>query len=135
LERHSRAFSRLVASLPPVRHVAIVGGGLFPRTALVLQRILPAAEITIIERSAANIRSARPYVNGNVRWVEASYGPELCDGVDLLVVPLAFAGDRTDFYADPPARAVAVHDWIWRRRGQGFVVSIPLLKRLNLVRR
>jgi hypothetical protein len=134
LERHTRAFSRLVASLPPIRRVTIVGGGLFPRTALVLQRVLPAAEITIIERSAANIRSACAFVDGNVHWVEASYGPELCDGVDLLVVPLAFAGNRALFYADPPARAVAVHDWIWRRRGEGVVVSIPLLKRLNLVR-
>ena len=34
-----------------------------------------------------------------------------------------------------PARAVAVHDWIWHRRGEGFVVSFLLLKRLNLVRR
>jgi hypothetical protein len=135
LERHTRAFTRLVAGLPPVRRVAIVGGGLFPRTALVLERLLPAAEITIIERSAANIRRARAFVNGNVRWIEASYGPELCSDIDLLVVPLAFAGDRAHFYIDPPARAVAVHDWIWRRRGEGVVVSLPLLKRLNLVRR
>ncbi len=134
VERHACAFRKLIGALPPIRRVAIVGGGLFPRTALVLQRVLPAAEITIIERSAANIGSARPYLDGQVHWVQASYGRELCNDVDLLVVPLAFAGDRAGFYSDPPARAVAIHEWIWRRRGQGFVVSIRLLKRLNLVR-
>jgi len=27
-----------------------------------------------------------------------------------------------------------VHDWLWSRRGKGLVVSLPLLKRLNLVK-
>jgi len=57
------------------------------------------------------------------------------DGCDLLIVPLAFDGDRPAIYARPPAAAVIVHDWIWRRRGVGCVVSIALLKRINLVRR
>ena len=56
-------------------------------------------------------------------------------GADLVVLPLAFDGDRDAIYAHPPAPVVVVHDWIWRRRGEGYVVSFLLLKRLNLVRR
>jgi hypothetical protein len=57
-----------------------------------------------------------------------------CDA-DLVVVPLAFEGDRVRVYAHPPAPLVAVHDWIWRPRGRSVVISWLLLKRLNLVAR
>jgi hypothetical protein len=135
VNRHARAFRKLIAALPPVRRIAIVGGGLFPRTAIVLREIVPDAEITIVDKSPANIGRAREYLDGTVRWVEAAYTPELCAGVDLLVVPLAFAGDRGDFYSDPPAATVAIHDWLWRRRRESFLISILLLKRLNIARR
>jgi hypothetical protein len=55
-----------------------------------------------------------------------------CD-FDLLVIPLAFEGDREAIYQHPSASAVIVHDWIWRLRGASSVVSWLLLKRLNLV--
>jgi hypothetical protein len=51
------------------------------------------------------------------------------------VIPLSFEGDRPALYAHPPAAAVLVHDWIWRRRGAGRIVSLFLLKRVNLIRR
>jgi hypothetical protein len=133
--RHTRAFQRLLATLPPVHRVTIVGGGLFPRTALVLRRLAPLAEITIIDRSAESLRRARPHLDASTRIVETPFASNLCGGADLVVVPLAFVGDRQALYANPPAPAMAIHDWIWRRRGQGFVVSFLLLKRLNLVRR
>ncbi len=135
VNRHARAFRELLAGLPPVRRVTVVGGGLFPRTALVLEQLLPGSEITIIDQSSANIQNARSFLGSNVRWVQARFTPELCTGTDLLIVPLAFVGDRTRFYQDPPAPAVAVHDWIWHRRAHGVVISLLLLKRLNLVRR
>lgn len=135
VERHARAFRRLLADRSPPRRVTIVGGGLFPRTALVLRRLLPDAELTIVDRSAKNLERARPLLDGTVRVVEASWTPEHSAGADLVVVPLAFDGDRSRFYRDPPAPAVMVHDWIWRRRGarRWAVVSPLLLKRLNLV--
>jgi len=135
VDRHARAFRKLLAGLPPIRRVGIVGGGLFPRTVLVMRKLLPAAEITVVDRSPENLRRARPYFDSGIRVVEASYAPGLCDGVDLLIVPLAFSGDRRRFYADPPAPAVAIHDWIWKPWREGCVVSPLLLKRLNLVRR
>jgi hypothetical protein len=55
-------------------------------------------------------------------------------GFDLVVVPLAYVGDRARLYRDPPAPFLLVHDWLWRPGGtRGTVVSVLLLKRLNLV--
>lgn len=135
ISRHARAFRRLLAALPPVERVTIIGGGLFPRTALVMREVAPEAALTIVDQSAENLRRARPFLGDGVKVVEARWAAPLAGGADLVVVPLAFEGDRRAFYSDPPAPAVAVHDWIWRRRGEGFVISLLLLKRLNLVRR
>jgi hypothetical protein len=136
LDRHTRAFDRILEETPDVKRVTIVGGGLFPRTALVLRRLLPGADITVIDRSAHNISNARRLLDGTVRWVEASYTPALCNDADLVVVPLAFVGDRPSFYAAPPAPIVAVHDWIWHRAGdRSAIISPLLLKRLNVVQR
>ena len=134
VDRHARAFRKLLRGLPPIERVTIVGGGLFPRTALVIRRLIPTAEITIVDRSASNIACAEPYLERPVRTIEASYAPGVGGVTDLLIVPLAYVGDRQAFYSRPPAPAVAVHDWLWRRRGEGSVVSLLLLKRLNLVR-
>ena len=51
--------------------------------------------------------------------------------LDLVVIPLAFDGDRAALYTHPPAPAVIVHDWIWRKRGDSRIVSVALLKRIN----
>ncbi len=134
LRRHERAFHALVPHLPPVRRVGIVGGGLFPRTLLVLRKLLPEAELVVIDRSPENLETARPFLPAGVRLVNALYDPARVHGLDLLVFPLAYVGDREALYRVPAAPAVVVHDWIWRRRGRGAVVSVFLLKRLNLVK-
>jgi hypothetical protein len=54
---------------------------------------------------------------------------------DLVVIPLAFVGDRDRCLPAPARDAGLVHDWMWRPRGEGARVSWLLLKRLNLVRR
>ena len=138
---HVRAFREMLSTLPPIERVAIVGGGLFPRSYFVLRSLQlasvlpPSARFTIIDASAANLARARPLVDASsVDLVHARY--ELRDGnrYDLVVIPLSFDGDRDAIYAAPPAPAVIVHDWIWRRRGDSRVVSLALLKRVNLVR-
>jgi Fatty acid desaturase len=133
LRTHARAFR---GTLPTVEHVGIVGGGLFPRTALILEELLPAARITIIDASRANLDRARAMLGaGRVEFVHAAYAESDCGGYDLLVIPLSFDGDREAIYSRPPAPVVIVHDWLWRKRGVSRVVAIPLLKRINLVRR
>jgi len=136
LRIHGRALRDLVALLPPPRRVVVVGGGLFPRTALIVRCLAPAAQITIIDASRENLARATEWLRGVV-LIHAHYpsGAGLEADTDLLIVPLCFDGDRDAIYRDPPARAVIVHDWLWRRRGAGRVVSLALLKRVNLVTR
>jgi hypothetical protein len=133
LDRHERAFRRLMPPLPPRPRVAVVGGGLFPRTLLVLGRLLPGASFTVIDRSEGNVEVARGLAPSGVDFLCAAYDPDLARGFDVVVFPLAFDGDRAAIYRDPPATVVFVHDWVWRRRGRGVVVSLLLLKRLNLI--
>jgi hypothetical protein len=138
IRRHRRAFEELLPCLPPVRRVAIVGGGLFPRTALVLRELLPSARITIVDADADNIATARAWLPPDVR-VEHRRFPadgEFSDApprYDLLVIPLAFDGDRQAIYRTRSTASVAVHDWLWHRRGLSRIVSPLLLKRVNLI--
>ncbi|HEY2931882.1 MAG TPA: fatty acid desaturase [Acidobacteriota bacterium] len=134
LRSHRRAFSSLLSKLPRPHRIAIVGGGLFPRTALILRELLPEAKLVLIDRNAQNIERARAFLDCAVDFVNARYEPAQHTGFDLVVIPLAFVGDRAALYRNPPAPFLFVHDWIWRRRGTGRIISIFLLKRLNLVR-
>jgi hypothetical protein len=124
--------------------VTIIGGGLFPRTALVLARLLPGARLTIIDAAPEHLALARRFLAPLLRerphaltLVEGRFDPDSPVAVaDLVVVPLAFRGERRHFYQAPPAAHVVVHDWLWRRRGvPGQRVSVLLMKRLNLVSR
>ena len=138
LDRHEQAFRRLLRRLDDVQHVAIVGGGLFPRSALVLARLLPAARIRIIDRNAANLETARERLRGSsIEFVHAEFDELDASPADLLVVPLDFHGHRDRLYRWPPAKAVIIHDWIWSASPKfpTAIVSCFLLKRLNLVRR
>jgi hypothetical protein len=128
---HARAIRPLITQIPPICCVTIVGGGLFPRTALVFRSLLPDGQLTIIEADRDNLDRARSFLH-DAQFIHASY-PNYTPACDLLVIPLAFTGDRDEIYRNPPARAVLVHDWIWRRRGVSRIVSLALLKRINLV--
>jgi hypothetical protein len=136
LTAHERAFHRVLADAGPIRDVLVVGGGLFPRTALVLRRLLPAASITIVDENAAHLAIARRWLDPSITVVHERFGGEARTGADLVVIPLSFAGDRRAVYREPPAQAVLVHDWIWSR-GHGdatAIVSWFLLKKLNLIK-
>jgi hypothetical protein len=144
LRTHEDAFRRLLtrggrleATAP---RIAIVGGGLFPRTALVLRRILPHARLTIIDANLAHLNAAREWpIGGDVEFVHGRFpdrnlsGSEGDRGFDVVVLPLSFEGNRDALYDRPPARTVIIHDWLWRKRGVSAIVSAALLKRLNLV--
>jgi hypothetical protein len=138
LDRHERALRSLLAELPfayCAACVGIVGGGLFPRTAIILKRLRPQWRLALIDLSAENLTTARRFVGGEVECINKLFDPaEPCD-FDLLIIPLSLLGDRRVIYRQPPAQAVLVHDWVWRPRGKSVVVSWLLLKRLNLVLR
>jgi hypothetical protein len=146
LRTHERALRDLVALLPPLRRVVIVGGGLFPRTAMILRSLVPDAQITVVDSNRAHLDRARLWIS-SVSFIHAHYpvsevsevseASEVSDtsDTDLVVIPLCFEGDREAIYGHPPAPAVIVHDWIWRKRAVSRVVSVALLKRVNLVTR
>lgn len=134
LKKHERALGAFLPELSTVQRVAIVGGGLFPRTALILQRLMPQARLTIIDVNLKNIKTAQSFLNGKVEYVHGLCDHSRPSGSDLVIFPLSYIGDRSEIYSDPPAPAVLVHDWIWNRRGKGVVVSRLLLKRMNLIK-
>jgi len=135
LGAHERAFRAILPALPATARVTIVGGGLFPRTALILRKLRPGAALTIIDASGDHLDVARAFLHGPIEFREQFFDPRSHDGGDLIVIPLSFIGNRDDVYRHPPARAALVHDWLWNARGQGVRVSWLLLKRLNLVTR
>jgi hypothetical protein len=135
LRTHRQAFRALLPRLQTIRRVTIVGGGLFPRTALVLRELLPEAHLTIVDSDPRNLETARGLLHGNVEYRNEPYLPGESLDCDLTVIPLCLYGERAMVYRRPPSSSVLVHDWIWRRRGIGAVVSIALLKRLNLIQR
>jgi hypothetical protein len=138
---HERAFRRLLPQRPcDTWRIAIIGGGLFPRTALVLQRLLPGAELTIIDHSQDNLSIARVFLQrrgldaGRLRFVHAAFSPELAATHDLVVAPLAFVGDRSLLCCRGPGQKLVVHEWLWQRSSpHSTVISWLLLKRLSLV--
>ena len=113
--------AELLPRLPPVTRVTIVGGGLFPRTALI--RPVAAARSLVDHRGAKR----RPHrdrapVSCRARWTfrqERLTIPRCADAADLIVIPLAFIGDRERVYRDPPAPVTFVHDWMWRQQAPG----------------
>jgi len=135
LNRHERAFQKLLGQLSftPSR-IGIVGGGLYPRTALVMQRLLPESKLVLIDYSLNNLATARRFLGDGIetrhQLFEAQNAP---DKLDALIIPLALVGERKAFYSRPPAAVVFVHDWLWNQRGRSAIVSLFLLKRLNLV--
>ena len=140
LASHEGAFRRLLADRAGATcRIAIVGGGLFPRTALVLQRILPRARLTIVDRSEHNLDIARDFLRSRgldtdcVRFQHAAFAPELVATYDLVVAPLAYVGDRSLLKSIGQGRTV-VHEWLWQRSSpQSTVISYFLLKRLTLL--
>jgi hypothetical protein len=135
LRTHERALRAVLASagtLQPQR-IAIVGGGLFPRTALILRTLLPESRLTIIDASRENLDCARNLLPASeIEFRHQRYTGG--GGFDLVTIPLAFRGDRHAVCAQPPPCGIVVHDWIWHRWGEGRIVSLTLLKRVYLVR-
>jgi hypothetical protein len=138
---HERAFRRLLSRLPCVpERIAIIGGGLFPRTALVLRRILPRAQLTIIDHSDESLTVARDFFQrrrldvGTMRFQHSTFAPELAGAYDVVVAPLAYVGDRGLLRTTRHRTSLFVHEWLWQRSsGQSAVISLMLLKRLSLL--
>jgi hypothetical protein len=89
LRTHERALRRLLAASGPLnpKRVGIIGGGLFPRTALILRKLLPESGLTIVEANRDNIDTARAFLPDTAMRHEYYAGG---GDYDLVVLPLAF---------------------------------------------
>jgi hypothetical protein len=137
LRCHARALAALLADVAEPRRVAVVGGGLFPRTALALAFVAPEAEVVIVDASRESLSVASRTLTARgaraPQMVHARFDPERHAGFDLVVFPLAFVGDRTLVArARARNRYVITHDWMTTRAPRSRVVSIWLWKRMNL---
>lgn len=139
IDAHARALAALWPSLGPVQRVAIVGGGLFPRTALALRRVAPTCALVLLDTSHANLARAQSYlvrvgITQNIELRHAHFDTDCEEAFDLVVLPLAFLGCKQALLRNVTC-AWLVHDWLWTRRdGPSAIISPWLLKRLNLVR-
>jgi hypothetical protein len=138
---HRRALAHLLkhADLPPRARIALVGGGLYPRTLLALAPLVPDAQITVIDSNAEHMHTAQAIARASgidcsrVHWEHAAFSLASCPRFDLSIVPLGFSGDRTTLYRQARG-ALMIHDWAWRIRGQcGTAITWWLPKRINLV--
>jgi hypothetical protein len=142
LDTHERAFARLLAQAGArPGTVGIIGGGLFPRTLIVLRRLLPEATLIVVDRSAQNVERAQRFLRRSgldltgVEFRVEPYDPERHQGFDLLVAPLGFVGDRGALSAGSDRALLVTHDWIWHAGGEHTtIVSYLLLKRMSLHR-
>jgi len=145
---HERAFAALLPALlerGTVERIAVVGGGLFPRTVLVLRRLLPRAQLVVWEMNHQHAEIARAHLarmspDHRVEFVERRFDGRVIarneDPFDVVVLPLAFEGDRDAIRAS--GASLVVHDWLWKRSlstKATAVVSPWLFKRLDLVSR
>jgi hypothetical protein len=138
---HERAFRRLLCPRKyEACRVAIIGGGLFPRTALVLRQILPRAQLTIVDQSQESLCIAREFLatqaiaDSDLRFQHATFDAQLASRHDVVVAPLAYVGDRRLLRKASAGRLLMVHEWLWQRSSQhSTVISWLLLKRLSLL--
>jgi hypothetical protein len=133
LSRHQKALAKLISQMPTPKSIGVVGGGLFPRSLIILKKLYPRAQIVGIEGDARHIEIARSFVDA--QFTHQWFDPTKPCQFDLLVIPLAYFGNRQSLYDNPPASHVLIHDWLWRGRGRSAIVSLLLFKRLNLVTR
>src|SRR5262249_8116199 len=73
IHQHERAIRSLLIELPTVRSAGIVGGGLFPRTAIILAHLIPDLTLTLIDLSAENLAIARPFLAAKVLEINTQF--------------------------------------------------------------
>ena len=129
LRCHERALANLLRDVVGVERIGIVGGGLFPRTAIILSKLMPGSRLTVIDLNARNLETASEMLPAGVKRMNQPFDSKRHDGFDLLVFPLSLQGERRAIYERPPTPLDCVHDWIWRPRGDTRIVSWLLLKR------
>lgn len=133
LAAHRRALQRVLVDVPAPARIVVVGGGLFPRSALLLRERFPRAAITVLDQEPRHLAAARPLLPQDVVGVVGTFTPGERLDADLVVLPLALRGHKRAWRSAPPAPYVLVHDWLWCAPGRGARVAWWLGKRMHVV--
>jgi len=102
---------------------------------LVLARLLPGAEVVIVDASAESLEVARRELEARdvplPQMMHAAFDPDVHNGFDIVVFPLAFVGDRALVEAARSQNGLVLsHTWLTRRATRSSIVSLFLFKRL-----
>ena len=131
---HRKAFKRILKDEGQFHSIAIVGGGLFPRSLQALKSLYPCASFTIIDRNRKNLYRVKVKHMESANYICNDFENIDPAKFDLIILPLAYFGLKRKFYRQALFSNVVLHDWIWNMKGRkGVIVSVFLLKRMNLV--
>lgn len=87
LKRHERALRLLLTRIPEPSRVGIVGGALFPRSALLLTKLLPQSQLVVIDAEKVHIDRAREWAPSGVEFRCGWFDPTVHREFDLVVIP------------------------------------------------
>lgn len=141
LKVHETAFSNIFALdliEPPIRFI-IVGGGIFPRTAIIIRNMFPDAQIVIQDMNHKSLECAENYmkdlgITDNIIYFKSRYTGVNYDVASesvygtVVILPLAFRGGeicQTTF-------KTVKHCWLWENHPceKDSIVSYFLLKKI-----
>ena len=115
---HARALALLAPLIGTPRAIAVVGGGLFPRSALALVTVFPEARITLVDARPAHLDLAREYLErtqpdlARQLTYRAQRVRTLAElDADLVLLPLAFEGEASELWSTRQRPAAIVHEW------------------------
>lgn len=143
LNVHERAICNLLSldvQEPPIRFV-VVGGGIFPRTAIIIRRLFPDAQIVIQDMNLKSLRFAENYLRNMHITEDVIYSHTIYDGINydaasesiygtVVILPLAFRGE-----IGQTAFKTLKHCWIWDTDycEKQCLVSYFLLKKIKVL--
>jgi hypothetical protein len=138
---HAGAFVRLRPLIGSPRRIVVVGAGLFPRSALALGSVFPEAQLLLVDARADHLARARhhllrmaPELAARAKYQTLHVDDLSSFSADLVVIPLAFEGDRSRLWTHTSRPALAVHEWSRGPIGPAATrVSRLLCKRIRFV--
>lgn len=143
---HERALYKLLELdlyEPPIRFI-VVGGGIFPRTAIILRKLFPDAQIIIQDMNHKSLRCAENYmrninITDDIIYLNSIYNGTYIDltlenlNSTVVILPLAFRGKIG--IAKPITYKTLKHCWIWDTDPyeKQSLVSYFLLKKIKVL--
>ena len=149
LYTHESAIRQLFSSEEQApQRIVVIGGGIFPRTAIIMKKLFPESQIIIQDMNEGSLKLAENYLRktnneGNIYYFNSMYDGTVhgtkngsaygnCSGSiygTIMVFPLAFRGMSIN--SKSPYKTVK-HCWIWENEPcvKQCIVSYFLMKKV-----